>query len=303
MDLVISAWSAASPFGMGVQAYLAGLRAGRPTRAPLDPQVWPGPQREGCLIPGFDVAHALGRKGTRSMDRATGIAVATTGLLLDDIGADTDRAPMGLVLGTDSGSVQSTIDFTVDSLTRERPYHVDPARFPNTVMNRAAGQCAIWHGLKGPNATVAAGAVTGLLALNYAVRLLRSGHCAAVLAGAVEEFSVQRSWLDRHARPADAASEPLGEGCAMFLVEIASHARRGGRREVARLGALRFAFAANGTPMREALARCAAGALADSGLDPADVAVVAPSAPGGALGAEEEAGLAAVFGDARPCRV
>src|SRR5699024_7600310 len=81
----------------------------------------------------------------------------------------------GLVLGTHTGSAQSIMDFTRESLVSAKPFYVDPSLFPNTVMNCAAGQSAIWHQLKGPNTTIAGGRGTGLLALQYALRLQRAG--------------------------------------------------------------------------------------------------------------------------------
>ena len=125
----------------------------------------------------------LGRKGTKGMDRVTGLAVAAVGPLA--AGYDT-----ALVLGT-SGSVRSMMAFT----RSERPFAVDPAVIPSVVMNCAAGQCAIWNGLTGPNATIAGGRAAGLRGLSYARRLLRAGRARAVLCGAAEEYSAERSWL------------------------------------------------------------------------------------------------------------
>lgn len=201
--LVVSGWSVASPYGLGAQAFAEGVRGLRDAVRAGDEEADLGPYERAGRIPDFDVRAVLGRKGTRAMDRATGLAVATAGMLLEQAGAGlAEEVPeaVGMVLGTGHGSVQSIMDFTRDSLTGEKPFHVDPALFPNTVMNRAAGQSAIWHTLRGPNTTVSGGALTGLLALSYAARLLRRRHCEAVLCGAVEEFSRERAWLEYRAR-------------------------------------------------------------------------------------------------------
>ncbi|WP_199853879.1 beta-ketoacyl synthase N-terminal-like domain-containing protein [Plantactinospora sp. BB1] len=309
-ELVLSGWSAASAFGLGAERFTAGLRAGAAAVTALDREVWPGPYERAGLIPGFDVAEVLGKKGTRSMDRATGIAVATVGMLLDRYGRERLGEPerLGLVLGTNSGSVQSIMDFTRESLTGAKPFHVDPARFPNTVMNRAAGQSAIWYGLKGPNTTIAGGSLTGLLALNYAVRLHRCGHSEPVLCGAVEEYSVSRGWLEWHARSRDGAAPadgttPLGEGCAIFLLESYSSAVRQQRQPLAAVRGSRFLAFADPSAVRTVLARAVAEALAGAGLSPADVTVLAASDSGDEFGAQEEAALADVLGAARPTRV
>ncbi|MEU0744556.1 beta-ketoacyl synthase N-terminal-like domain-containing protein [Streptomyces sp. NPDC006134] len=297
--LVLTAWSAVSPFGTGADAFRAGLAAGTGAVAPLDQEAHPGPYGEGALVPGFSAAGALGKKGTRTMDRVTALAVSTVAQLLDAAGPGLLDRPerVGLVLGTGSGSVQSIMDFTRDSLTGERPYLVDPARFPNTVMNRAAGQSAIWHGIKGPNTTIAGGWLTGLLALGYAARLLRGGHCAQVLCGAAEEYSVQRAWLEWHTAGTGADGRPpLGEGGAAWLLEPAAEAAAGGRTPLATLRATRFRAYQDPADAGAALTACVTAALADAGAAAGDVRVVAPLGTPG----EEEAVRAALPAGAEP---
>lgn len=131
---VISGWSVISPFGLVSADFTAGLRNGRHSGA------------EPRQVPGFEVREVLGRKGTRSLDRQTALAVATTGQLL--AGQDGDRIAgvtpeTALVLGTTTASAQSMMDFARDSLTQDKPYYVDPAHFPNTVLNCAASRSAI----------------------------------------------------------------------------------------------------------------------------------------------------------------
>ncbi|QFU90544.1 beta-ketoacyl synthase N-terminal-like domain-containing protein [Amycolatopsis sp. YIM 10] len=293
--LVISSWSAVSPYGMGAGALREGLRSGRSAVTTLDGQRWPGPLDRAGVVPGFDITEVLGRKGTRSMDRATALAVTTVGMLVGGhaIG-DSDRT--GLVLGTTTGSVQSIMDFTEDSLTRDRPYLVDPAQFPNTVMNRAAGQSAIWYGLRGPNTTLAGGALTGLLALAFVSRMHRSGHAELMLCGAVEEFSERRAWLDWHTGGRGTA----GEGCVVFLMESAAGARRGGRAPAAEVLSTKFTAFSEPAQARRRLAGCVEGALAAAGVAAGELALVATSPAGGELGEAEAAALSDVAGDGVP---
>ncbi|MCX5415791.1 beta-ketoacyl synthase N-terminal-like domain-containing protein [Streptomyces sp. NBC_00059] len=276
--LAISAWAATSPYGRDREAFVQGVRAGRRAVAPLDPDSWHVPFAEAGVVPDFEARAVLGRKGTRSMDRPTALAVATVGTLLaESSGAGAPPADdVALVLGTSNGSVQSMMDFTRDSLTEAKPYHVDPARFPNTVMNCAAGQCAIWHGLRGPNTTLAGGRATALLALNYARRLWRSGRASTVLCGAVEEFSEQRARLESWNAPD--TTVPLGEGCAMFALEPLDVVLARGERPHAELLTLEFGVFAAVEESADVLALLVARALGAAGLDPARIDLVAPSA-------------------------
>ncbi|MGT2533055.1 beta-ketoacyl synthase N-terminal-like domain-containing protein [Streptomyces nojiriensis] len=301
--MVVSGWSAVSPFGVGGDSFRGGISAGRTAIGAVDREAFPGPFAEGAVVPDFTAAKYVGKKGTRTMDRVTALAVTAVGGLIEGFREElTARSEQtALVLGTGSGSVQSIMDFTRDALAGERPYHVDPARFPNTVMNRAAGQSAIWHGIKGPNTTVAGGSLTGLLALGYALRLHRGGHCSRVLVGAAEEYSTQRSWLEWHGRDEEERDTPLGEGSAVFLLETSEDARAAGRTPLARIGATGFRAFHSPDGARDALAVCVRGALEKAGVAAGAVRLVAPLGSGGPLVAQEEAAVTDVLGaDADP---
>ncbi|WP_447042071.1 beta-ketoacyl synthase N-terminal-like domain-containing protein [Streptomyces sp. DSM 118878] len=293
---VISGWSAVSPYGIGRDAFVEGARSGRTTAVTLDPGEWTGPDERACLVPDFDVRSELGRKGTRSMDRVTGLAVTAVGRLLGDAGnlaGDGGDDGAALVLGTNTGSAQSMMDFTRDTFVQDKPYLVDPARFPNTVMNCASGQCAIRYGLKGPNATVAAGRSSGLLALNYARRLLASGRARTVLCGAVEEYSSARSWLEHHTREEGEPGAVLGEGCAMLRLSPADTVAEG--EGLAEVLAVEAGVMGPDGPA-SALATGVERALRRVGADMREVAAVSPSAPAGVLGQQEKAALTTLFG-------
>src|ERR1044072_1428967 len=129
MGTLITTWSATSPFGDRRDAFADGVRAGRPAPLAESSDDWhPAPDR-GRVVPAFDIVERLGRKGTSSMDRTTALAVHTVGgLVKADAGAVDERT--GVVLGTTSGSAQTQFAFTGDSLTRRKPYFVNPAQLP-----------------------------------------------------------------------------------------------------------------------------------------------------------------------------
>jgi 3-oxoacyl-[acyl-carrier-protein] synthase II len=256
-DLVISGWSVVSPFGFGVDQFVAGLAGGRTALSP----VADAPLPTAGAIPDLDLPTLLGGKGIRSMDRVTGITLTTVGLLLAEHEV-TDPDDTAVVLGTSTGSARSIMEFTRDTLTGDKPYHVDPARFPNTVMNRAAGQSAIRHRLRGPNTTIAGGSVTGLVALNYAARLYRAGRCKAVLCGAAEELSPERGWLAWHA---DHDAGPPGEGGVVFLLESAARAALHRRNPLATVAGARFGACHAPGEEADTLRRCARDLLAGQG--------------------------------------
>ena len=288
---VITAWSAISPFGVGAKEFMAGVKQGRVTAARPGDGYGLVPDEPACLVPDFDVREALGPKGTRAMNRMTGLAVACTADVLAGLGAGRPAPERtALVLGTSTGSLQSAMAFTRGSLTAPKPYQVDAALIPYAVMNAAASQCAIWHELRGQNATIAAGRPTGLVALSYARRLLLTGRASAVLCGAAEEFSAARAWVDSHSREEPAV---LGEGCVMFALTLASPGV--GQVPLATVLAVDSRVCADGN-WRGAVGACVGRVLAVGGRQAAEVGVAVPSGLAAEAGRAEQAALTEVFG-------
>ncbi|MEV5241996.1 beta-ketoacyl synthase N-terminal-like domain-containing protein [Streptomyces cinnamoneus] len=294
---VISAWSAVSPYGIGAGPFSDGVRSGRTTAAPLDTVRWQVPAGDAHLVPDFEVRQVLGKKGTRSMDRVTGLAVTAVGGLLEQPAADRERETgdrAALVLGTTTGSVASMMDFTRSSLVGDRPFDVDPAQMPNAVMNCAAGQCAIWYGIRGPNTTIAGGRTASLAAMSYATRLLASGRAESVLCGAAEEFSSARYWLEHHSRESG-GGPALGEGCAMLLIQPAD-ACSPERPALAEILSVKSRVA-TGADLAATLEACVRSALAAADVAAEDVWAASVSAAPGPAGTTEREVLASVVGD------
>ncbi|MFJ9887207.1 hypothetical protein ACIQRW_15240 [Streptomyces sp. NPDC091287] len=78
----------------------------RTTDAAVDTERWRVPETRAHLVPGFEVRQTLGKKGTRSMDRVTGLTVAAVGNLLEQDDATRESATgerAALVLATTTG--------------------------------------------------------------------------------------------------------------------------------------------------------------------------------------------------------
>ena len=216
----------------------------------------------------FSVRAELGRKGTSFFDRRTALTVMACNRALADADlriTDGNRRRTGVVLGTTAGSVKSSVDYAVDTFTQDPPYMVNPALFPNTVMNCAAGQSAIWLKLNGVNATVAGGRIAFLSVLRYCANAFRSQQADYLLAGAVEEFTPHTAWLS-HLRRADGMLP--GEGGAVFVVRPGDDSSNGVRRPDAVMLAVSIGFCPNGSDRMAAIAGCVRTALARAGVPP-----------------------------------
>lgn len=212
-----------SPLGVGFEAFASALRSDRlpepqtPAAAVCGTAPWP--LQRGHWRADFDVRAHLGNKGVSTLDRSTQMSIVACKEALRQCGIlddQAERARTGVVLGSTAGSLRSIADFVRSTYT-PRPHMVSPMQFPNTVMNCAAGQCAIWHGLHGVNSTVCAGDLSGLAALRYAARMLHLGHAERLLAGSVEEYCDFMAWS--HQATHAGLPRPFGEGAAVFALE------------------------------------------------------------------------------------
>lgn len=231
LDIALTGWETIAPSGIGAHAFLGNpAGAAEPVR-PADFVEAGYPAELDYRFAPYEAREFLGNKGTRTMDRTTALAVGTAKLLYEQRPFnDAERDRSGFVIGTSTGSIRSTSEFTRETFVQDRPFLVNPALFPNTVMNCAAGQCAIWFKARGINATIAGGRLSGFMSLQYASMMLRQKYVDLLYAGAVEELCPQTA----HAHQILTAAGhrmvvPQGEGCVMFALERGADLReRGG---------------------------------------------------------------------------
>jgi 3-oxoacyl-[acyl-carrier-protein] synthase II len=329
--VVITGAGVVSPLGDSPAALHRALAAGASARKPIELfETHIIGCREAGEIRPFDPQSYVGERNLRPLDRTSRLLVVAAHLALADsrllAGA---AAEVGLVVGTTFCSLRTIAEFDRRGL-RLGPSHASPLDFANSVINAAAGQAAIWHGLRGVNSTVAGGEASGLLAIAQAAELVRAGRADAVLAGGAEELCFEsffgyyragrlcgsrrrdgdaESWAERPV-PFDARRNGFGlaEGAALLMLEEAEAAAARGaagvaggvatvRGEVLGWGA---AFAACGgeAGLAAAVARAVRLALADAGAAPAEIGCLSASASGSVeVDRAEAAGVAAALGD------
>jgi 3-oxoacyl-(acyl-carrier-protein) synthase len=299
--LAITGLGVVSSLGIGWEAFrdayaraAEGSFSERPETVPRDPS----PALRVAEVAGFDAKKYVGDKGLRANDRLTKLSLVAARLGLEHAGLKRDGAftgpgadEVGVVASTAYGSTEAIAENNRIAKL-EDPRYLNPARFPNTVINSAFGYVSIWEDLQALNVTVTNGPTGALDAISCAGVYLEAGRAKAVLAGGAEASS-ELLWesLSRVGALHDAdgpwdLSSPsprgarLGEGAALLATELADVARARGARvwgEVVGYGAC-FNAPPEGAhlvcPSPEALAEALAEALRDANVSAADVDVV-----------------------------
>jgi 3-oxoacyl-[acyl-carrier-protein] synthase II len=182
-EVVVTGFGVITSAGEGAEALWEAYAAGRRQGAPED----------GLRLARveFDRSAAGSARARRRMDRISQLAVAVCRAALAAAGADDDPdavAATGVVLGTGIGPMESSERFTVPVLS-SGARAANPAVFPATVFNGAAGQVSIVLGTKGPTSTLTSGHAAGAAALGVAYDMLRAGRAERLLVPAVEALS------------------------------------------------------------------------------------------------------------------
>ena len=253
-------------------------------------------------ISDFHPERFLGEKGLRTFDRATKLVLSAAKLALDDAGL---KAPLdeglsvrtGVSLGSTLGSVRSISEFDKEGL-RGGPRSVNPALFPNTVINAPASQISIKFNIKGFNTTISTGFSASLDAIDYAANFIKLYDYDIVLTGGVEELCEQ-TFLGFHkighlAGSRDGKREidcpfdkrrngiVLGEGACILILEEMSHAKSRGARIYSEVLGYGTSFDPESkniySPKAQGASRAIGLALEDAGLAAGDVDYISATA-------------------------
>lgn len=320
--LAVTGYGVISPYGVGTANWEKALSKvndslGRDSETRLD---FADTSAEGVFAArpiDWDAKAELGKKGHRSLDPLTKYLIAAakhaiTGAALkngDELVLEKSR--VGVASATAYGSLDAIAELNrVAEL--EAPRYINPQRFPNTVINAAAGYVSIWEGLEGPNTTVVDGNCGALDAVLVASTHLGTGRVDAMLVGGGEVASeplchaLSRLGQNVGAREGEQKGAwHLGEGAAYLVVESSEHAESRAQKPIATIVGYGTSF---DPPKHEGLLHASSravqeaieNALLSAGVEAGDIELVVPadSAVGPFKKAEKDA-LSALQIDAR----
>ena len=253
MPAAITGLGVVSPFGLGVEAFRAGLREGRSATRPIS-LFDPGdlPCRVAAEVPGFDPAAHLDPEDLPRVGRIVPMAIAAAREALRDAGLPdgltaAEIRRIGVIVGSGAGA----IDFAerqYEAYYRDGIRRVNPFAISSSVVGMVSSELSIRFGFSGPSHVLSNGCTSSTDAIGYALHaidrreqeiVLTGGAEACITPGMMEGFCRMRAaavgWNDRP----DKASRPftidrsgfvLGEGAYLLVLEDVGRARRRGAR-------------------------------------------------------------------------
>jgi 3-oxoacyl-[acyl-carrier-protein] synthase II len=252
-------------------------------------------------------------KDARRADRSEQYAIAAATEALEQSGRPAaDPSRIGTIFGTGVGGIHTLEEQIVVRLDKgER--RVSPFLVPMMMANAPGANVSMRFDLRGPNETLCTACAAGTHALGYAARLIAWGLADAVVAGGTEYAGTPTSLASfgnmtalsstGTSRPFDAARDGfiMGEGAAVLVLEEWESAVGRGARIIGEiLGAASNADAHHITapsPGGVGAISCIRLALADAGLDPAEIKQVNAHGTSTPLNdAAEAAAVSEVFG-------
>jgi 3-oxoacyl-[acyl-carrier-protein] synthase II len=273
------------------------------------------------LVREFDISAYMEPKEARKCDPFIHYGIASTIQAIKDSGIVIDDANahrVGVIMGSGIGGIH-TIETNYEKLQTSGPRRISPFFVPATIINMISGHISIMHGLKGPNLAVVTACTTSTHCIGLAARTIQYGDADMMFAGGAEYattplglggFCAARALSQRNDAPA-AASRPwdrdrdgfvLSDGAGCVALEEYEHAKARGATIYAEFAG--FGMSADAHHMTapaesgDGAFRCMRSALADAGLNPADVDYVNAHGTSTPLGdVAESIAIKRAFGD------
>ncbi|MDD4223905.1 MAG: beta-ketoacyl-ACP synthase II [Candidatus Cloacimonetes bacterium] len=248
-------------------------------------------------IKNFNPEEHFDLKEARKMDIYTHYALVAAREAVKDAGIDPakqDGSRVGVITGVGIGGILTFQEETVKN-HEHGPRRISPFFIPKMISNIAAAHIAIEHGFKGPNFSIASACASANHAIGTSFRAIQYGDADIIISGGAEAgvtslgvggFCALRALSTRNDDP-KAASRPfdserdgfvMSEGAAFLVLEELEHAKARGARiyaELAGYAATDDAYHIT-APLEDGSGSAAAmlGAIADAGLQPADIQYV-----------------------------
>jgi 3-oxoacyl-[acyl-carrier-protein] synthase II len=293
--VVVTGLGIVSPVGIGVAAAwdaICSARSGVGRITRFDCSTFP--TQIAAEVRDFDVGGYLSAKEARRYDTFIHFGLVAAMEAVRDAGLEGyagDLERVGVCIGSGIGGLP-LIEETKETFAKGGVRKITPFFVPGSIVNMVAGLVSIQYGYQGPNLALVTACSTANHSIGEAGRLIEYGDADVMLAGGTEAticalgiggFCAARALSTRNDDP-QTASRPWdvdrdgfvqGEGAGVLVLEEYEHAKARGARiycEFAGYGMSADAFHVTAPPEDgRGAARSMANALANAGLNPADV--------------------------------
>ncbi len=293
--VVVTGLGVVSPVGNSVKAAWDNVLAGKSGIAPITSfDVADFSVRFGGEIRDFDVSEYIPKKDARRMGAFIHYGIAAASQAIEDSGiqiTESNASRAGVAIGSGIGGLHG-IENAYHAYLDGGPRKISPFFVPGNIINMIAGNLSIMYGLKGPNIAIVTACTTSTHNIGVAARTIAYGDADIMVAGGAEMttcptgiggFASARALSTRNDDPA-AASRPwdqdrdgfvLSDGAGIVVLEEYEQARARGANIYAEISG--FGMSGDAFHMTqpseggEGPAQCMDAALADAGLNHADV--------------------------------
>ncbi len=314
--VVVTGVGPISSIGIGMDAFLSGLRAGATGVSPIRSFDTTGfPHVVAGEVHDFDPAAILKRLIPQEWGRTSQFAAAAARLAVQDSGIDPGvlrDGAVGSCVGTTGGEAQMLESVTEDSLAGGFA-DVSGDRFGQVPASRLAVAVNRELGLTGEAVTLSTACSASNYAIGRAYDVIRSGEADHMLAGGADSvarwshagFFRLGAVAEERCRPFDAERTGIitGEGGAALLLEDYDYALARGARVYAEVLGYGQNCDANHmtSPHQESIAACMRLAHAEAGVQPQDVDYICAHGTGTkANDLTEASAIVEVFGEHPP---
>ncbi len=293
--VVVTGVGLVTPLGTGVKKTWEALCAGKSGIAPItrfdasDVGV-----NIAAEVKDFQVEEYIDKKVAKHLDFFVQYAVAAAGMALADAGVvitEANAARIATITGCGLGGLP-TIEKYHQIALEKGTRRITPFFIPMVIPNMGAGQISILYGAKGPNLSVTTACAAGTHAVGEAFRSVARGDSDLAITGgsesvicplAVGGFHSMKALSTRNDDP-QGASRPfdrdrdgfiISEGAGILILEALEHAVARGASIYAEM--VGYGMSGDGYHMAappedgDGAVRCMQMALADAGMNPADI--------------------------------
>ncbi|MBO1222989.1 MAG: beta-ketoacyl-[acyl-carrier-protein] synthase family protein [Candidatus Scalindua sediminis] len=261
---VITGIGVVSPIGIGHQEFWKNLVSGNSSIAPMEClDLSKYESKKGAEVKDLKAEEFIGRKGLKYLNKGTKFLASSIKLALDDAGLNIDDElsnQTGILIGSSLGNFSQTTDYFHD-IVRENPSELSPMLSYDVALNSSINYSSVVFKIKGFARTISSGFTSGTDAIGNAYKLIQSGKAKVIIAGGIEQISLDlyiifymRKLLARANGSGSETSMPfderrngfiMGEGSYVFILEDLDYALNREAKVYAEISGYGSIFAGN----------------------------------------------------------